>query len=460
MKPELWSHQKEAILKAKNKYALFFDPGCGKSRTALELYNKSCASKLIIFAPLNVCRNWQNEILMFSTTKKTFLVAGQSKKKKIEELTRFVETNEPCILIINLESVRSHEYLTLLKKSNAQCVIADESHNFKSPTSLQTKGFLDLLLHLNPFYVYLLTGTPAPQGEMDLYTTFFVLEKTKLPFYVWRKKYFIDLNEHRRGQQGYFPRFVVQSSSKVEFQKLLQECSVSAKKDLVLDLPPLLHENIYCELSKEQRRHYDSMYEFLFAMDENGERLNASNVLARTLRLQQIVSGFLGEKPIENTRLQALDFAVQQTNGEQFIVWTIFQKTYSQIFEHLLEKHNITSGFLTGEQSAEERHEYMTKFQAGKLRCLIANPRAGGVGVNLTAASYSIHYLKNFNLVDDLQCEARNYRGGSEIHKRITRIDIIAQDTIDERITEALRSKKSIQDFILNLKQAKEKIAA
>jgi Superfamily II DNA/RNA helicases, SNF2 family len=97
---------------------------------------------------------------------------------------------------------------------------------------------------------------------------------------------------------------------------------------------------------------------------------------------------------------------------------------------------------LTGDIDAEERFENIRKFQAGEVRAIIAHPKAGGVGVNLTAASYSIHYSRSYSLTDDLQSEARNYRGGSERHKRITRIDIIAEDTIDEDISAALKSKK------------------
>jgi len=97
----------------------------------------------------------------------------------------------------------------------------------------------------------------------------------------------------------------------------------------------------------------------------------------------------------------------------------------------------------------------MDSFQSGGVRALIAHPKAGGVGVNLTAAAFSIHYTRNYNLVDDLQAEARNYRGGSEIHNRITRIDIVSPGTIDESIVEALREKKSVQDFILGLKKGK-----
>ena len=84
---------------------------------------------------------------------------------------------------------------------------------------------------------------------------------------------------------------------------------------------------------------------------------------------------------------------------------------------------------------------------------MIANQGAGGVGVNLVEAGYSIYYSKGFKLEDDLQSEARNYRGGSEIHEKVTRIDLVATGTIDELVTEALENKMQISENILGWKE-------
>jgi len=464
--PPLWEHQKTALKTARDRYALFFDPGCGKTRAALLLLEKSGYGNAIIFAPLNVCRNWVVEANKYLAIKREcFVVAGQTKPKKLQTIKDFKAAyrTRPSLLIMNIESLRSKDYLKELSGLSINFIIVDESHNFKSHNSLQTKGLLYLDGVLKPRYFYLLTGTPAPQGEIDLWSTFYLLGITKLPFFVWRKKYFDDRNLRRAGTSGYYPDYVIRESSRKEFAALLKSCSITAVKDLVMDLPPLLRTSVYCELSKEQKKHYDTMEDFLFASDSSGHELTAANVLSRTLRLQQIIAGTLGSDEEgravfikDNPRLKALEYAIEQTNGEQFIIWTIFKDTYAQV-SRLLEGLGISYGLLTGEQSAEDRFSTMEDFQGGKIRAVIAHPRAGGVGVNLTAASYSIHYTKNFNLVDDLQCEARNYRGGSERHKRITRIDIIAEDTIDEEINEALILKKNVQDFILGLKQMRSK---
>lgn len=492
--PALWQHQREAIARAGNKFALFFDPGCGKSRTAIELLRRASKTpvpysrrednfrRVLILAPLNVCRNWENEFAQyFGDPFEIFLVSGQTKPKKLKILEQYRQSAKAMhkVLICNIECMRGDDYRAVIGKCGIDFIIVDESHNFKTFNAQQTRGLIDLTQRLKPQYLYLLTGTPAPQGEIDLWSTFYLLGKTTDSFFLWRKKHFDDKNERRRGHPSYFPDYKIRESSRVKLQAALAECSAVARKSEVLDLPELLRTNIYAEMSPTQARHYESMKEFLFAIDAEGNELNAANFLSRSMRLQQILAGFLGEVAIEaNPRLKALEAAIEKTNealhpyyigrtnsggiglmepeikgvpAAQFIIWTIFKSTYNQIGE-LLTKLGIRYGMLTGQESPEDRHANMNAFQAGELRALIAHPRAGGVGVNLTAASYSIHYTKNFNLVDDLQCEARNYRGGSERHQRITRIDIITPNTIDEEITTALREKKSVQEFILGLK--------
>ena len=463
----LWSHQKAAIERARNKFALLFDPGCGKTRTAFEILKKQIAAKgglqfkTIIFAPLNVCRNWRAEAeLYFDKPYRMFLVSGGTPAKKLKELEAFRDCKDKKHLfcVVNIESLRSDKFLTPLIESKPTAVIADESHNFKGYKSKQTLGLLDLMETAKPEFLYLLTGTPAPQGEIDLWSTFYLLGETDDNFFVWRKKNFEDKNEKWRGKPQYFPKYIIWPEARIRMQEQLSRCSITARKDSVLDLPPLLRTNLYAEMSPEQSRHYETMREFLFAVDSEGHELNAANLLSRTLRLQQILAGFLGDVPIkDNPRIAALKDAIAKTEGqdgkgEQFLVWTIFKSTYRQVAD-VLDEAGIKYGLLTGEQTAEERHEAMVSFQAGELRALIAHPKAGGVGVNLTAASYSIHYTRSFSLTDDLQAEARNYRGGSERHRSITRIDIITPDTIDEEISTALREKKSIQDFILGLKE-------
>ena len=459
--PPLWEHQKQGIELGlrRGRFGFLFDPGTGKTRTSLEILKEVGSNKVLIIAPIGVCRNWILEFEKYLPGKnQTWMCAGVKKREtKFEMIKEFIATpaHGRKFLVVNNECLRQEEYVSLLAKVGVNFLIIDEFHNFKTPTSKQTSGLLSLIAALSPKHLYLLTGTPCPKGEMDLWSMLFLLGKTSDHFFAWRKKNFIDVNAGMR-RENYFPKFELRKGTKELVQSQLLECTLSAKKDEVLDLPPLLRTAIYCELGPEQKRHYETMLEYLFAIDAEGNELNASNILSRSLRLRQILAGFLGEVEIaENPRIKALESAIEKTNGEQFVIWTTFTATYKQLAA-VLDELGLSYGTLTGLDSPQERADTIASFQAGELRALIANPQAGGVGVNLTAASYSIFYTYDYSLVNFLQAEARNYRGGSERHNRITHINIMAEGTIDEDIMEGLQENRSVQDFILGLKRKYE----
>lgn len=515
---KLWLHQQKAIEKRKDKFCLFFDTGTGKTRTALEFLNIDSPRKTLIIAPLNVCRNWIDEIKKFSLDSdslKIFLVAGSQttvKKKKI--LKEFNQCKNKSVLITNTETLGIDNYLNEIIGAGIEFLIVDEAHDFKNPESNRGKGLIKLVNAERVKNIYLLTGTPTPQGKIDLYTPMFLTGYEKLPYYAWKKKHFFDENSIEESNEyfkklyswlksnGYetsldfwnwkkflgepynqtmlkeiwqkiytakmcndswiewryktlkklkaFPKLKPQKQSNEYFETFLKEYTLTANKNECLDLPPLVKTKMFFELKGEQLRIYKELKENLKTQLRSGEEVKTPNLLTNLLRLQQVCAGNYEEKNFDHDRLKVLKDAIEKTNGEQFIIWTIFSHSYQEI-SNLLDSLNIDFGMLTGETSAEARHQVMKSFQEGKLRAIIAHPKAGGVGVNLTKASYSIHYTKDFNLVNDMQCEARNYRGGSEMHEKITRIDILAQDTVDEKVHEALLHKKSVQDFILNL---------
>lgn len=91
--------------------------------------------------------------------------------------------------------------------------------------------------------------------------------------------------------------------------------------------------------------------------------------------------------------------------------------------------------------------------QDPSVRVMIANPAAGGTGVTLTAASVAVYYNRSFNLEHHLQSQARNHRGGSDIHEKITYYDLVSAGTIDEVILEALERKENLAENILRLKE-------
>ena len=134
-------------------------------------------------------------------------------------------------------------------------------------------------------------------------------------------------------------------------------------------------------------------------------------------------------------------------------MWANFIEKYKMIAD-VCTKLVIGYRFIVGGQGNKEREQQMDEFRTDpNVRVMIANQAAGGVGINLVEASYAIYYSKSFRLEDDLQSEARNYRGGSEVHEKVTRIDIVTKGTIDELVNETLSRKNQVSGEILGWKE-------
>jgi SNF2 family DNA or RNA helicase len=114
---------------------------------------------------------------------------------------------------------------------------------------------------------------------------------------------------------------------------------------------------------------------------------------------------------------------------------------------------------LTGDTREEDRGRNVDTFQnSPTCRVLLGNPQSGGIGVNLTASDISIYYSRNFSLEAELQSQARNHRGGSEIHKKITRIDLVTPGTIDELVMQSLEAKEEIGEKLITQIKAEESL--
>ena len=137
------------------------------------------------------------------------------------------------------------------------------------------------------------------------------------------------------------------------------------------------------------------------------------------------------------------------TPNHKVIVWAVWKENYARI-QNICDGLNIKSTQLHGERTPKEKDEAVEQFTKDpETRVLIGHPGAGGIGVNLVEASYAIFYSRNFSLEQSLQAEARNYRGGSEIHTKITRVDLVCEETIEPTIMKKLASKLEVGESVL-----------
>lgn len=478
--PPLWEHQKKAIALGltHNDLAMFMDMGTGKSRTTIEIIRRKCGEqkrlmRTLILAPKIVLKNWKNEFGMYSKINQgDILVLDKSGKNRANTLYNACldqstnELNRGKIAITNYEAMEMDELVKVIKDWQPEILVCDEAHRLKNPQSKRAKivvSISDLVSH-----VYILTGTPILNSPMDVFNQYRILDGGETfgkNFYAFRGRYFEDINSGWAGKQSYFPKWMPRAETYDQLNSLMYRKAIRVVKSECLDLPPLVRQTIEVEMSPVQKKMYKEMADeyvtFVEQQKQAGEPMAvvAQLAITKSLRLQQIVSGFA--KDVSGVhhrispcpRLDSLsDLVDDLCPSHKVIIWASFKENYAMIGE-MLNKKKIPFVELHGEVPQKDRDENVRRFrQDGDCRVIIANQGAAGIGINLTEASYSIFYSRSFSLEHDLQAEARNYRGGSEIHSSITRIDLIAPGTIDELIAETLSKKQDVAHKILDWK--------
>lgn len=467
--PKLWAHQEEAIERAGDYFALFMEPGTGKTATTINILRKQYAKHKIVLPTLILCppvviSNWRAEFLKYSKIKADKILPLVGTGKERAELLRSCSPN--TIVITNYESLNMPELFEEMKRflqMHPSCLILDESHKCKDITSKRTKRSIELADIAD--YRYLLTGTPILNDLMDIFSQFRILDRGERfgkNFFSFRARFFEDKNRAMPASR-YFPLWRPIPGAEKKIKEIIAPVSMHVEKSKCLSLPPLVKKTIEISMSKEQARMYEQMRRDLVATintEGSGERHSIAELaITKALRLQQIVSGHIrvdgingeDDKTIQirdNPRKEALRQLLEDLAPyHKVLVWAVFHANYDDIRDACLSL-DIEFAELHGQVS--NRDDQIHRFNTDeKCRVLIGHPGSGGIGVNLVAASYSIFYSRSFSLEFDIQAEARNYRGGSERHESITRVDLVTPNTIDELVLKALASKQALSQSVL-----------
>jgi len=449
---------------------------CGKTATAINILRKKYYEhgrilRTLVLCPPVVRTNWKREFAMHASGKvaKHSVVLEGSGVKRAATFDKHafspLEGKLNAIFITNYESLTMEKLWRLLKLWGPEAIVFDESHKLKNYKTKRTK--LATELADQAACKLILTGTPILNSPMDIWSQYRILdggETFDRNFFAFRARYFVDRNAGMP-KQKYFPDWrPIQGLGGILHAKIYKKAARVLKSEC-LDLPPLVRKRIEVEMSADQKKLYTDMAKSYIAY-LNDKACVATIALTRGLRLQQIISGFFVDDEDNthefrsNQRLDTLiDLVEQLVDEHKIIIWASFKVNYTQIaakLKALFEKNRKTYEIcqLTGGMTDKARQTSIDKFQEDHThRVMIANQQAGGVGVNLTAASYALYYSRSFSLEADLQSEARNHRGGSQQHKSITRVDLVVKDTIDDVILGALARKENLANDILRLRE-------
>jgi SNF2 family DNA or RNA helicase len=467
IEPYQWQKKAIEMSGTHTDLALLAEMGTGKTGALVNIlrsrfYEYGYPLRTLIISPQVTLFNWRDEIEKHSniTRDKVLVLYRQGSAGKLKQMERDLEHS--YIVVINYEALLSDKVYKALFNWKPEILVCDESHyvkNHKAKRSKKVAHMADRARHR-----YILSGTPILKDIADVFMQYRILDGGDTfgkDHRTFMGKYMMDENASWKGSHSYFPKWVPRESMFPELQDKIYSKAIRVLKSECLDLPPLVKEVYKVQLSTKQRKYYDQMKrDFLTFVQEKQKEgvVVAQLAVTKALRLQQIVTGFVQTEEgdlieiSDNPRLDAVKELLQALHVEhKVILWCSFKHNYKQL-GRLCEDLKIGHAFLTGEMNLKEKQDAMERFNKQEdCRVIIANRRAGGIGVNLVSASYSIVYSRNFSLGDELQSEARNHRGGSQIHSRIVKIDLCAIDTIDEQVVEALHNKQEISDRIIDL---------
>jgi SNF2 family DNA or RNA helicase len=377
-------------------------------------------------------------------------------KKRLDALKR---ATSDSIFITNYETLLVPDFLEYCGEHPFSVVAADELHMAKNPTAKRSKALYSL--GDTAKYRFGLTGTPILNSPMDVFGIMRFLDRGRRfgkSWFSFRAEYFKDKNAGMPKQQ-YFPDWVPLESQMPRLSAKLSECTMHVKKSECLDLPPLVRKTVEVSMTKEQADAYRDMKADFLAFI-NGKAAVANLALTKALRLLQITSGFVsvesetGESShhvFKNTpREEALRGLLESlTACHKVIVWAIFKENFKTI-RRVCDLLGLNAVEVHGDISAKEKNNAVESFNTDPdCRVFIGHPASGGIGINLVVSSYTVYWSRGFSLGDDIQSEARNYRGGSEIHERVTRIDLVTPDTLDQAVLLRLAQKQEIGAAVL-----------
>ena len=301
-------------------------------------------------------------------------------------------------------------------------------------------------------YRRILTGSPITKSPLDLYSQCEFLDTNLLghhSFYTFRARYAVMRNMNLGARTV---QVVVGYRNLGELSDKLKPFSYRVLKEDCLDLPKKTWMKRTVSLTPEQEKVYKEMKQTALA-HLDGKVLTTNTVLTQLMRLHQITCGhFVADdgstKDLPCRRVDELLDIVEQVEGK-VVIWAQYQRDINKIIDAIAKEYGDDSYVdYYGLTPQEKRQDNIKKFQEDdKCRFFIGTTQTGGYGITLTAASTMIYFSNGYDLEKRQQSEARIDRIGQT--KPMTYIDIISEDTVDDRIVLALRKKQNIASQIM-----------
>lgn len=441
-----------------NNWLLGDQQGLGKTKQMIDLavwkkeHNglKHC---LIICGVNNLKYNWIGEIKKHSD--ESGKVIGFTKPGKEPTMNERIEDlkSKPkeFFWITNIETLRCHKegrfYKSeivdiineFIKQGELGLVIVDEIHKAKNPTSMQGRG----LLKIKGCQKIGLSGTLLVNKPMDLYMPLSFIQAITMNYYQFMNRYTVqDIWGTPIGYQNMG-----------ELQELMNNNMLRRTKDL-LDLPEKIHQDIYLEMSNDERRLYN---EIVNATKKECDKIsNPTLILPKLTRMRQVLchTGLVSTQVVKSTKFEKLRDILEeaQLTGEKVIVFSMFREL---IEIALKEFEDMKPLHIWGQMNQIELQEQKDIFQnTPGFQVLFGQTTAAGTGHTLNEASIVVFLDLPWNKATMEQAEDRAHRIGTK--HTVTVISLLMKDSYDELLNKMIIEKASFGDILVDGKDSKE----
>lgn len=417
------------------------DMGLGKTVQLLSLllYEKESGNKTpsLIVVPTSLVFNWVNEIKKFTPLLKAYIHHGQDRLRSITEILK----KKTDLIITTYGTLRND--IDIFKKKTFHYIVLDESQQIKNPISKNAKSAYSL----KSKHKLVLTGTPVENNSLELWSQFAFLNPGLLGNMEYFKKTFARSIEREKNKD------------KTESLKnMINPFLLSRKKETVAqELPEKQITTLFCEMDSKQRKIYNywkDKYkeEIRDSITSKGFMQSRMKILQGLVKLRQVCNhprlvdeSYTGESGKFNIMISQIEEAI--SGGHKALIFSSFVKML-QVFKDHFNKQNIKFSYLDG--STRKRKEVVEEFQKDKeIKVFLISLKAGGLGLNLTAADYVFIVDPWWNPAAEMQAIDRTHRIGQEnnvfVYKAITK------DSVEEKILELQEKKLDLVKNIITI---------
>lgn len=410
------------------------DMGLGKTIQIITvLLHRATKGAALVVAPASVCGNWKNEIKKFAPTLNPVLIYDLNKGFDLTDLGPF----DVPIISYGLLVSRSKE----VKTKKWQTLVLDEAHAIKNNTTKRYKA----VTSLNAGFKIIATGTPIQNHLGELWSLFQFIN----PDFLGSLKEFSD-------------RFITATSIEDEQQKknhlkkLITPFLLRRTKRQVLDdLPEKTEIVLNVDFSKEEQVFYEALrlkaIEDIENSDENEKAGKHIKILAGITKLRQACCHpklAQKESTLSSSKLEVFERTIDdlRENKHRVLVFSQFT-SYLKMAEEILKNKKIAYQYLDGSTPLKKRDKSVKAFQSGEGDVFLISLKAGGLGLNLTAADYVIHMDPWWNPAIEDQASDRAHRIGQT--RPVTIYRLIIKGTIEEKMVKLHHDKRELADNIL-----------